>query len=45
VVVLERRAFLLAMASHERSLRAADRLADKRTAWAAGRLARQAAAP
>jgi CRP-like cAMP-binding protein len=44
VVVLERQAFLLAMGSHERSMRAADELADERTAWAAKQLARQTVA-
>ena len=45
VLVLERQAFLLAVGSHERSMRAADRLADKRTAWAAEQVARQTVAP
>ena len=39
VLVLERQAFLLAVGSHERSMRAADRLANKRTAWAAAQVA------
>ncbi len=38
VLVLERQAFLLAVGSHERSMRAADRLDDKRAEWAAARV-------
>jgi CRP-like cAMP-binding protein len=45
VVVLERQPFLLAMGSHERSIRAAARLAEKRTTWATKQLAHQTAAP
>lgn len=41
VVVLERHAFLRAVGSHERSVRAAGRLADVRAAWAAQQLAGQ----